>query len=187
MINPIASWWLLIIWQELESDISGWIYLHPLFGYKLWVTNIFILLPFLKGHCRGLTCTALAYFKHPLNILFLLIFFKYPFPSWVCSFSTVTTATSWHHFEIDTSTWKIQAELFKFRFEKLAHATLWQYSFNNFLVISPKWQDRMLNGFILGKIFFTNYLYAYTVLLNLLKKALQCLILNFQATFIMYM
>ena len=62
----------------------------------------------------------------------LQIAFKYPFPSLYFSsifrpeFSTVTATTSLCHFESEISTWKIQAELFKFWFEKLPHASLWQ-------------------------------------------------------------
>ena len=63
----------------------------------------------------------------------VVVFFKCPCPSWVYSFSTVTAATSRSHFEIEILTWKIQAELFKFRFEKLAHAPSLQCPFNIFL------------------------------------------------------
>ena len=53
--------------------------------------------------------------------------------SWVYLFSTVTATTSQSHFEIDTSTWKIQAEIFKFWFKKLAHAPPWQCPFQKLL------------------------------------------------------
>ena len=42
---------------------------------------------------------------------------------------TQTLYTSRRHFENDTSTWTIQAKLFKFRLEKLAHAPSWQCPF----------------------------------------------------------
>ena len=41
----------------------------------------------------------------------------------------MTAATSRRYFEIDTSTWTIEAERLKFQFEKLLHVPSWHCAF----------------------------------------------------------